>query len=189
MKRILTIAALCLAALTATAQTVEVVCGSTTRIFIEKTLVSDNATTFAYMEATFGGGGYAQFFQEGKWWETPIFLHGEYRTTFDGNHTIIAGPSYSFFLPHGVINLAPFYRYDIGINQHAVQLSASYSVDFGWLELYGYNDAWYNGQMNFYGEERIHFRLTDHFKIGAILDLSYFGGFAAVPAVGIRFDF
>ena len=189
MKHILIIAAMCLAALTAKAQTIEVVGGSTTRIFLEKTLATDNATTFAYIEASFGGGAYAQVFQEYKWWETPLYLHGEYRTTFDGNHTIIAGPSYSFFVPTGFISLAPFYRYDIGINKHAVQLSACYLFDFGWLELYGYNDAWYNGEMNFFGEERIHLRLTDHIKIGALIDLAYFGEFTITPGFGLRFDF
>lgn len=189
MKQILTIAALCLAALTAHGQTVEVVGGSTTRIFLEKTQATDNSTTFAYMEATFGGGAYVQVFREQKWWDTPLYLHGEYRSTFDGAHTIIAGPSYSFFVPVGFFSLAPFYRYDIGPNKHAVQVSACYFLDWGWLELYGYNDAWYDGAVNFFGEERMHFRINEHFKIGAILDVTYFGEFAITPLLGVRYDF
>jgi len=189
MKNILIIAVICLSALTARAQTIEVVCGSTPRIFLEKTLVSDNATTFGYMEAAFGGAAYAQFFQEYKWWSAPVYVHGEYRTTFDGNHTAMAGISYSFILPHGNISLAPLYRYDIGINKHAAQLGNAYFVDWGWLELYGYNDLWYNGAVNFYGEQRAHLRITEHYKIGAIVDISYFGEFAIVPSLGMRIDF
>lgn len=182
------IAALCVAALTAYGQTAEVVSGSTTRIFLEKTHTTDNGTTFAYVEGTFGGGAYAQFFQEYKWWEVPLFVHGEYRTTFDGNHTAIVGPAYSFYLNNGFISLAPYYRYDLGLNTSSVQGSLTYLLDFGWLELYGYNDVWYDGAVNFYGEERLHLRLTDHIKIGLILDLSYFGEFKATPLIGLRFD-
>ena len=189
MRHILAIAALCLAALTARAQTVEIVSGSTTRIFLEKTLASDNATTFAYMEATFGGGVYGQFFQEVKFWKAPVFLHGEYRTTFDGNHTAIVGPSLAIYSKHGLVTIAPFYRYDFGINKSAFQLGNSYFYEFGPVEFYGYNDLWYNGDLNYFGEQRIHLRLTEHFKLGFILDLSYFGEFAAAPALGVRFDF
>lgn len=189
MKRILIIAALCLAALTAHSQTIEVVSGSTTRIFLEKTNTTDNSTTFGYLEATFNAGAYLQVFHEQKFWDAPIFLHGEYQTTFDGNHTAIAGPAYSFYLPNGFISLGAFYRYDFGINTHAVQTSLSYFAAWKWLELYGYNHFWYNGAPSFFGEERLHIRLSEHFLVGAILDLTYFGEFAAVPLVGIRFDF
>ena len=57
------------------------------------------------------------------------------------------------------------------------------------MELYGYNHYWYNGAHCFFGEERIHFRITDHFKIGGIFDLTYFGQFAITPYLGLRFDF
>ena len=71
MKRFLIIAVLCLSALTAKAQTIEVVLGKQPRIFLEKTSVSKNATSFAYLEAGYKGGAMVKLFHEQKFWEAP----------------------------------------------------------------------------------------------------------------------
>lgn len=189
MKRILIIAALCLAALTANGQTIEVLGGSTTRIFIEKTSTTDNSMTYGYIEGAFNNSAYAQFIHEQKFWKLPLYIHGEYRTTFNGAHTAIAGASYSFGLPCGFISVGEYYRFDFGANLHSAQSSVCYLADFGWLELYGYNDFWYDGAPNFFGEERAHIKITEHFKLGAVVDLAYFGSFTATPYIGIRYDF
>lgn len=188
MKRFLIIAVFCLSALTAKAQTIEVVLGKQPRIFLEKTSVTDNSTSFAYLEGSYGGGAMVKLFHEQKWWKAPVFVHAEYQSTFNGSHTAIAGGSYSFGLPNGFISLSPFYRYDFGINRHAVQLSNSYLAAWKWCELYGYNHVWYNGGINYFGEERFHINLTKHLKIGAILNLTYFGMFDATISFGIRYD-
>lgn len=189
MKKVLTLAALMLAAFSLRAQTVEFVAGKTQRVFIEKTASAENHTTFAYLEATYNGGAMLKVFHEQKFWETPLFLHGEYQTTFDGNHVALAGLTWSFGLPNGFISFTPQYRYDFGANLHGAQFSNAYLAAWKWVELYGYNHYWYNGAHCFFGEERLHFRLTEHFKIGCILDLTYFGQFGATPYLGIRYDF
>ena len=189
MKKTATIIALLLACIAGRAQTVELVVGQTQRFFLEKTDVTENATTFAYLEATYNGGSMIKLFREQKFWKMPLYFHGEYQSTFDGNHTAIAGATWSFGLKNGFISVSPLYHYDFGPNLHAAQLSMAYLAAWKWVELYGYNHFWYNGNPCFFGEERIHFRLTDHLKLGAIVDLTYFGKFAATPYLGIRFDF
>lgn len=189
MKRLAIITALVLGTFAAKAQTVEFVAGETQRVFIEKTATSENATTFAYLEATYNGGAMLKVFHEQKFWQMPLYFHGEYQTTFNGNHTALAGLTWSFGLPNGFISFTPQYRYDFGANLHGVQFSNAYLAAWKWVELYGYNHYWYNGAHCFFGEERLHFRVTDHFKIGAIVDLTYFGQSAATPYLGIRFDF
>lgn len=188
MKRFLIIAVLCLSALTAKAQTIEVVLGEQPRIFLEKTRVMDNSISFAYLEGGYNTGAMVKLFHEQKFWKTPAYIHVEYQSTFNGSHTAIAGGSYSFGLPNGYISLAPLYRYDFGINKHAVQLSNSYLANWKWCELYGYNHCWYNGGINFFGEERFHIKITEKLMIGAILNLTYFGKFDAMISCGIRYD-
>lgn len=189
MKKYILIIALALVGIASRAQTAELVIGKSQRFFIEKTAASENATSFAYLEATYNGGAMIKLFHEQKFWKAPIFLHGEYQTTFDGNHTAIAGPSWTIGLPTGFLSLGAFYRYDFGPKLHGAQASFCYLSAWKWVELYGYNHFWWNGSPCFFGEERLHFRITDHIKIGAIVDLTYFGEFAAIPYLGLRYDF
>ena len=97
------IAVLCLSALTAKAQTIEVVLGEQPRLFLEKTSVTQNSTTFAYLEAGYNAGAMVKLFHEQKFWDAPAYIHAEYQSTFNGSHTAIAGGSYSFGLPNGYI--------------------------------------------------------------------------------------
>ena len=189
MKRLFIAFVFTLAALSMKAQTVELVLGSQPRILVEKTAVTDNSVSFAYLEAAYQGGAMLKLFHEQKWWEFPAYIHAEYQTAFDNSHTAILGGAYSFGLRNGFISICPLYRYDFGINAHAVQLSNCYFVAWKWCELYGYNHIWFNGGMNFFGEERYHINITKHFKIGAILDITHFGDWTATISAGIRYDF
>lgn len=187
MKRILIIAVLCLSALTAAqAQTIEILAGKQQKVFMEKTSFTANSVTFGYLEATYGGGSMLKVFREQKFWDTPLYIHAEYQATFDGGHTLIGGLAYSFNTQHGSITLCPLYRYDGG---HAGQLSEVNFFDWGWCELYCYNHFWYGGAPCFFGEERFHVKVGDHLKVGAVVDLTYFGAFAATPFFGLRYDF
>lgn len=189
MKRLLIIAVLCLSALTvANAQTIEVVLGEQPRLFLEKTRVKDNSVSFAYLEGAYKGGAMVKLFHEQKFWKAPAYIHAEYQSTFNGSHTAIAGGAYSFGLPNGFISVCPLYRYDFGIDKHAIQLSNCYFAAWEWCELYGYNHAWYNGGFNFFGEERFHIKVVDGFKIGAILNITHFGTWDAYVSLGIRYD-
>lgn len=188
MKRILILIIAALSCVAAKAQTVELVLGETPRIFIEKTAVSDNSVSFAYLEGNYGAGAMLKLFHEQKWWKTPAYIHAEYQTSFNGSHTAILGGAYSFFLPNGFISLCPLYRYDFGINKSAAQLSNCYFAEWRWCELYGYNHAWYNGSFCFFGEERFHIKITDYFMVGLIANITRFGMLDASISLGIRYD-
>lgn len=188
MKKITLTFLLVLFAMISKAQDVELVINKQPRVFFEHTAVADNSTTFAYLEATYNGGSMMKLFHEQKFWDAPVFLHLEYQTTFS-SHTAIAGASYSFYLPNGFVSLAPLARYDWGINSFAIQLSNSYLFAWDRLELYGYNHAWHNGAFCFFGEERIHFKFSENYAIGLIVNISHFGGWSITPALGLRYRF
>ena len=73
MKQFLIITILCLSALTAKAQTIEVVLGKQPRVFLEKTRVMDNSVTFAYLEAGYKAGSMLKLFHEQKFWKAPVY--------------------------------------------------------------------------------------------------------------------
>ncbi len=172
--------------ITCNAQDIELIVTGQPKVFFESTKVKDNSTTFAYLEATYNGGAMMKLFHEQKFWKKPIFLHLEYQTTFT-NHTAIAGGSYSFFVKNGYISMGLFARYDWGINRFAAQISNSYLFSWKWGDFNGYNHLWYNGQWNFFGEERLNINLTPQIAISGILDISYFGEFNLIPCLGVRY--
>jgi len=156
-----------------------------TKIFLERTAVSDNSVTFGYLEATYQGGAMFKAFHEQKFWKVPIYGHVEYQTTFDGNHVCLAGAGLYKYLGNGFLELCPMYRYD---GQSNWQLSFVYQFNWKYLELYGYNHVWGQNYACFFGEERLHFKLGDHFRIGVAVDLAYFDKFTVTPYLGIRYD-
>ena len=188
MKRTIVILSLLLIGMISKAQDVELVINEQPRVFFEHTAIADNSTTFTYQEATYNVGSMLHLYHEQKFWDAPVFLHLEYQSTFN-THTAIAGASYSFYLPTGFVSIAPLSRYDWGINSFAVQLSNSYCFDWGVLQFYGYNHLWYNGAMCFFGEERMHIKLSKHYAAGLILDITHFGAWEVIPALGLRYSF
>ena len=68
------------------------------------------------------------------------------------------------------------------------QLSNAYLLAYKWLEFNGFNHLWYSNGFCFFGEERIHFNVTQKFKVGFICDITHFGEWRIIPQAGIRFD-
>ena len=171
----------------ATAQTTaELFIGKQQKIFLERTFVTDNSCTFGYLEATYGGGVMFKAFHEQKFWKAPIYGHVEYQTTFDGNHVYVAGVGLYKFLKNGFLELCPMYKYDGKSNWN---LSFIYLLNWKYIELYGYNHVWGQNKPCFFGEQRVHFKIGNHFRIGGALDISYFDKFSITPMFGLRYDF
>ncbi|MBP5210708.1 MAG: hypothetical protein J6Z27_02570 [Bacteroidales bacterium] len=155
------------------------------KVISESTQGTDNNTGYAYMEAGFGlkpeasNYLYAQFFWEQKFWETPLFIHGEFRTTlFDGQFDNIhyLGAAYCFYTPHGFAAIEPLYRYNKH-EGHGYQLSIVGGWDWERFDLAEYFDWWGNRASDFvprsvYSETRGYFKINKRFEIGAVLILS-----------------
>ena len=104
------------------------------------------------------------------------------------NGSIILGPSYTFGLNNGFVSLSAFYRLDTKETVSSPQLSNAYLLAYKWLEFNGFNHLWYSNGFCFFGEERIHFNITQKFKVGFICDITHFGEWRIIPQAGIRFD-
>jgi len=177
---------LCVFSIQLSAQNIQLNHGKQTRIFAEQTFANENTMFYGYIESSYNAGSYGQLILEKKYWSIPIFAHAEYRTYFDGSHIWIGGGSYSIYSEHGFISIQALYRYD-GVSNP--QLSTMYNYDFGRIDIYGYADLWGTQRLNFYNENRLYVKLVDNISIGAIVDLSFFGEFSAVPYIGIRYKF
>lgn len=176
----------CLVAIIANAQDIEFSIGEKPRVFFEHTLIKQNSVTFSYAEIS-KENAMLKIFHEQKWWEAPVYLHLEYQTTFE-QHTALLGGTYSLLLPCGAINFSAFARYDTPCF-FSPQVSLSYSLFCKNVEFYGYNHCWYSNGVCFFGEERIHYNFNEHYAVGAILSIAYFGSFTLTPSLGFRFRF
>lgn len=189
MKRLLFII-LAIVNIVAHAQTIELVTNTRgdSKLFFEHTASTDNSTTYSYFETTYNGSSMADLFHEQKYWDAPLFIHAEYTTAFSGDHTILVGGAYCLYHNTGFVSFSPLYRWEYNADD-AVQLTNVYLADFSKLELYGFNNLWYNGSTNFFGECRLHLKVGKHTRIGIIEDVSYFGSFNAETLVGFSYNF
>ena len=197
MRRITIIAALCLASISLSAQTwtennhflktsvIGNIGKNYAKIVTESTQGTDNNTGYAYTEAGFGLNPeslnylYAQLFWEQKFWETPLFIHGEFRTTliegqFDNIYYL--GAAYCFYTPHGFAAIEPLYRYN-AYDGHGYQLSIVGGWDWERFDLAEYFDWWGTKASDFvprcaYSETRGYVKLNKRFEVGAVFILS-----------------
>lgn len=167
------------------AQDVQFMFGEQCKVFFETTAVRTNSTTFAYIESTYKGGGMLKLFHEQKFWETSLYIHTEYQTSFF-NHTFLMGPSYSFNHKKGYVSFAALCRFE---NTVSPQLSNSYLVFWEWGDFNGYNHLWINKAPFFVGEERLNIYVTKNIAVSAILDVSYFEELLFTPYIGVRYRF
>ena len=156
------------------------------KVFLERTAVAENSVTFGYLEGVYHGGAMFKVFHEQKFWDRPIFIHAEYQTTFDGGNVYLAGAGLYLYVKNGFFEFCPMYRYD---GQSQWQASFVYLLNWKYIELYGYNHLWGRNNACFFGEERLHFKIGEHWRLGGAIDFSYFGKFACTPLLGIRYDF
>lgn len=183
MKRVFFLILTSLVMICGKAQDVQFMFGEQCKVFFETTTVRTNSTTFAYIESTYKGGTMLKLFHEQKFWETPLYIHAEYQTSFS-NHTFLMGPSYSFNHKKGYVSFAALCRIE---NTVSPQLSNSYLVFWGWGDFNGYNHLWINKTPSFVGEERLNINVYKNIAISAILDITYFGGWDFTPYVGLRY--
>lgn len=69
------------------------------------------------------------------------------------------------------------------------QVGTCNSYDFGWFDLYGYTDLWYDDGVQFYWEQRAYLNLTKNIGVGFVLDTFFSERFYFTPFFGIRVRF
>lgn len=167
----------------------------------ETTQTTDDNTGYAYMEGAWGLNAkspnyfYTQLFWEQKFWETPIFVHAEFRTTLiEGgfNNIYYAGGAYCIYSKHGFAAIEPLYRYARS-DGHGYQLSVVGGWEWKICELAQFIDWWGCKSSafkpnNLYSETRFYFKVTKRLRLGAVVPLSYSPttGFTAAFYGGVK---
>lgn len=186
MKKFITTLALALLVVAASAQVqVQGLIGANKKIVAEHSLATDKVFAYSYLEASDAPGAYWQAIAEYNFWK--LAAHIEYRTSFDGWRAAFAGISYPILSTHGMFSVSALARWEPGVI--AGQIGTCNSYDFGWFDLYGYTDLWYDKGVQFYWEQRAYINLTKNIGVGFVLDTIFAERFYFTPFFGIRVRF
>ena len=177
MKRVILIL-LCVLPVLASAQVVTSV-GVTAnvseqKVVTETTAIYENATAYAYNEINPQGYWYGQYFVERKWWESPIYLHAEYRgTIFSSDHqqTVLLGAAWCYYGENGYCALEPLAAWKQYLGFGA-QLSFVGGWNWNTVELQHYTDVLKTTRMTYvldiYNEVRAYYRVYEALSLGVI---------------------
>ena len=178
-----------------------------THIMVDLSKAGENSFSYALLSDDISAQGnfaYIQLFHEHKFWETPLFLHAEYRSYGLDSHCLYLGAAYDFFTPHGMIALEPLLRNNslfagnrapfLGSDGYSAQLSIVTGHDWGWCNLNSFTDIWSaprNGSgEGWYSEAWLYFPLTDCLQLGGIACFSWDLASSAQMSVflGLKFN-
>ena len=156
------------------------------KLVSETTGTGENYVGYAYVElgstpflkSNFNWA-YTQIFWEQKFWETPLFLHAEYRTFLSENYydnIFYLGAAYTFGFKNGYLAIEPLYRFNL-IQGHGAQLSIVGGWDWKHLNLAHFTDIYSGHNMptfcSMYNECRLFYKVCRHFEVGAVGILAY----------------
>ena len=121
MKKIILTILFGLLFVTGQSQNIQVEWGKELKIVAETELHDDNSMSFLYTELVVdnnkAASTYVQLFREQKFWETPIYIHIEFRSfiaeQFLTNNVYMLGAAWNVLSKeNGYITLEAMYRYD-----------------------------------------------------------------------------
>ena len=154
-------------------------------IMLDVSKGGENHFTYALLSDDISKDGsfaYIQLFHEHKFWETPLFLHAEFRSYGLDSHCYYIGIAYDFFTPNGMIAVEPLLR-----NGNSAQLSLVSGHDWGWCNLNTFTDIWSAGlngsTAGCYSEAWLYFPITDWLQLGGISCFSW--DFALKPQITV----
>lgn len=156
------------------------------KVISETTGTGENYVGYAYVELgstpfikSDFNWAYAQLFLEQKFWETPLFLHAEYRTFLSDNYfdnIFHFGVAYTFGFKAGYLAIEPLYRYN-AVQGHGAQLSIVGGWDWKHLNLAHFTDIYSGHNMptfcSMYNECRLFYKVCRRFELGAVGILAY----------------
>lgn len=144
-----------------------------------KHIPNDSIFNYIYVESDFSKHNdtrstYVLISRDQKWWEAPVWVHGEIRTfvgkDFSMDNVYLIGPMFELTGGKlGFINLQTMYRYDGKSNYQVTFLS---DVEYGRFFYSMYADFYGSDRMYLHTENRFFFKVVPHVRIGANLVLT-----------------
>lgn len=139
---------------------------------------TDNINNYIYVESELShnitNSTYILASRDQKWWNKPIWIHGEFRT-FVGqdilsNNIYMIGPMFQIVNGSlGFFNIQTLYRYD-GKNNYQVTLLSD--IEYKRLYFSAYIDNYGVDEFHFHNENRIFFKINNSIRIGCNLVLN-----------------
>ena len=178
-----------------------------THIMVDLSKAGENSFSYALLSddlSSEGSFAYIQLFHEHKFWESPLFIHAEYRSYGLDSHCLYLGAAYDFFTPHGMIAVEPLLRnHSLFEGNHlpvlrsdafSAQLSVITGHDWGWCNLNSFTDIWTaprdGSGAGWYSEAWLYFPVTDWLQLGGIGCFSSdFAAFTQLSVfLGVKFN-
>lgn len=166
MKKIVFIATMIVAAMTATAQSIQLhSCTDQTKVVADYNYMSDGWQAFFYTESDIRTMSYTytQMFVERRI-AGGLNAHAEVRLfTPNFGNVYIGGLGYSIGGENWFIEAEGLYRYDTG---HDWQFTIVGGYENKWLYYEGYVDFWGIEIVQWFSENKFYWKATDHFQLG-----------------------
>ena len=180
-----------------------------THIMVDLSKAGENSFSYALLSddlSSEGSFAYIQLFHEQKFWDSPLFLHAEWRSYGLDSHCLYLGAAYSydFFTPHGMIAVEPLLRNNsffegnhfpaLKSDGFSAQLSIITGHDWGWCNLNSFTDIWTaprdGSGAGWYSEAWLYFPVTDWLQLGGIGCFSSdFAAFTQLSVfLGVKFN-
>lgn len=174
------------------------------KVMYEGGSFTENSITYALISADFSSATgldytYIQLFQEFKFWEKPIYIHVEARTSNFDLNSVYLGGTFCIDTPNGVVMIEPMYanemlRYNWDWKSSKFMVSFVSEHDWGWMNINGFTDIWTGNNLSdagLYSELWIYFPIYKNIELGGIVTFSAIGGIpasaGAYPGLKIKF--
>lgn len=177
MKKILFFIAVLSCSIAGIAQNIQVAKGKELKVIAETELHDENSMSFLYTEVTLDNGkstsSYVQLFREQKFWETPIYIHAEFRTflaeQFLTDNIYMLGAAWGVMAnDNSYITLEALYRYD---GQNNWQFTTVGGFNYKRLSFAHYADFYGVGKIYIFSENKLFYQIAKHLKIGTNIEL------------------
>jgi hypothetical protein len=156
------------------------------KLVSETTGIGDNYVGYAYVELGStpfadkkSNWAYTQMFWEQKFWESPIYIHTEFRTILAGDSydsSIYLGAAYTFGYDAGFLAIEPLYKYN-RLEGHGAQLSVVGGWEWKHISLAHFTDIYRTSRMDkafaTYNECRLFYKMTPRLQIGTVGIMAY----------------
>ena len=167
------------------------------KVMTETVAIADNHTGYAYTETSSTRSWYGQFFWEQKYWDTPIFLHAEYRGVMAGEwyeNTAYFGMAWCCYNDVGFLAVEPLFMWKEAFGVGG-QLSVVGEWNWKYVQLQHYTDIWRTHKMqtpvDAYAEVRAYYKACPRVYVGLTGNTFWSWGYAPTANLylALKFNF